>query len=140
LSSKVVAFDTSSGDSRPLSSTDKVVRRSKEESFYIMQQLCIAGESVLSFFDSGSNTHLVDGELADRAGFTVLEDTCTRIGVIGGGSIWTEYSIYSCVLGPDATNQFHELECQGLARITAEFPNFDLRPLHPEVHRTALED
>jgi hypothetical protein len=48
LSSKAVAFDTASGDSRPLSSTDKVVRRSKEESFYIMQQLCIAGESVLS--------------------------------------------------------------------------------------------
>jgi hypothetical protein len=80
--------------------TDKVVRRSKEESFYIMQQLCIAGESVLSFFESGSNTHLVDGELAERAGFKVLDDTCTRIGVIGGGSIWTEYGIYSCVIGP----------------------------------------
>jgi hypothetical protein len=43
LSSKVVAFDTSSGDSRPLSPAGKVVRHSKEESFYIMQQLCIAG-------------------------------------------------------------------------------------------------
>jgi hypothetical protein len=75
LSSKVVAFDTSSGDSRPLSSTDKVVRRSKEELFYIIQQLCIAGESVLSFFDSGSNAHLVDGELAERVGFKVVDDT-----------------------------------------------------------------
>jgi hypothetical protein len=140
LSSKAVAFDTSSGDSRPLSSTDKVVRRSKEESFYIMQQLCIAGESVLSFFDSGSNAHLVDSELAERVGFKVVDDTCTRIGVIGGGDIWTEYGVYSCILGPDANSQYHELECQGLAKVTSAFPKFDLRPLHSEVYRTAPQD
>jgi hypothetical protein len=140
LSSKAVAFNTSSGNSRPLSSTDKVVRRSNEESFYIMQHLCIAGESVLSFFDSGSNAHLVDGELAERVGFWVVDDTCTRIGVIGGGDIWTEYGVYSCILGPDANSQFHELECQGLAKVTPAFPKFDLRSLHFEVYRTAPQD
>jgi hypothetical protein len=34
-------------------------------------------------FDTGSNAHLVDGALAERSGFQVLDDLCTRIGVIG---------------------------------------------------------
>jgi hypothetical protein len=60
--------------------------------------------------------------------------------VIGGGDIWTEYGVYSCILGPDANSQFHELECQGLAKVTSAFPKFDLRPLHSEVYRTAPQD
>jgi hypothetical protein len=100
-------FDSSTGTSRPLSPGDRVVKRSKEVSFYVMQQFCIAGEAVLAFFDSGSNTHLVDGEFAERAGFRVIDSTCTRIGVIGGGDIWSEYGVYSCILGPDLNDQFH---------------------------------
>jgi hypothetical protein len=134
-SSTPVAFDTSSGLSRPVAKTDTVVKGSKEESFYVMQMLCIAGEPVLTFYDSGSNAHLVDGVLAERAGFRVVDDSCTRIGVIGGGDIWSEYGVYSCILGPDINNQYHEVECQGLARITSAFPEFDLRPLHSKVYR-----
>jgi hypothetical protein len=105
-----------------------------------MQQLCIAGESVLTFFDRGSNTHLVDGELAKCACFKVIDDTCTLIGVIRGGDIWTEYGVYGCILGPDANVKFHELECQGLAKVMSVFPKLDLRPLHPEVYRTPPQD
>jgi hypothetical protein len=140
LSSEDFAFNTSSGDSRPLSHTDKVVRHSKEESFYTMQQLCITGKSVLSFYDSGSNAHLVDGDLAERAGFRVVDNTCTRISVIGRGDIWTKYGVYSCVLGPEANSQFHKLECKGLAKVTSVFPKFDLRLLHSEVYRTVPQD
>jgi hypothetical protein len=60
--------------------------------------------------------------------------------VIGGGDIWTEYGVYSCILGPDANSQYHELECQGLAKVTSAFPKFDLRPLHSEVYRTVPQD
>jgi hypothetical protein len=60
--------------------------------------------------------------------------------VIGGGDICTEYGVYSCILGPDANSQFHELECQGLAKVTSSFPKFYLRPLDSEVYRTAPQD
>jgi Pao retrotransposon peptidase len=131
-----VAFDTCSGTSKPLSKHDSVIKKSTEESFYVMQMLCIASEPVLTFYDTGSNAHLVDGAFAERAGFQVLDDSCTRIGVIGGDHIWSEYGVYSCILGPDADNRYHEIECQGLSRITSAFPEFDLRPLHREVYRS----
>ena len=97
-----------------------------------MQTLCIAGELVLTFFDSGANTHLVEGSLAEHAGFTVLGDHSVSIGVVGGGTIHSGYGQYSCTLGPDSSGRHHEIECQGLERISEEFPQFDLRPLHPE--------
>jgi hypothetical protein len=130
-----LAYDTRSGSSKPLSEDDTVVKKSNQESFYIMQMLCIANEPVLTFYDTGSNAHLVDGALAERAGFQVLDDSCTRIGVIGGEHIWSEYGVYSCILGPDVDNRYHEVECQGLARITSAFPEFDLRPIDREVYR-----
>jgi len=105
---------------------------SKEESFFVMQQLRIGGEEVLTFFDSGANVHLVEGSLAERVGFTVLDDKCVSILVVGGGRIWTEYGQYACVLGPDAANQYHQIECQGLERITSCVPEVDLRPLANE--------
>jgi hypothetical protein len=117
-----LAYDTRSGSSKPLSKDDTVVKKSDQESFYIMQLLHIANEPVLTFYDTGSNAHLVDGALAERARFQVLDDSCTRIGVIGGEYIWSEYGVYSCILGPDVDNRYHEVECQGLARITSSFP------------------
>jgi hypothetical protein len=50
-----VAYDTSKGTSKSLGLGDAVIKAPKEESFYIMQQLCIMGEPVLTFFDTGSN-------------------------------------------------------------------------------------
>lgn len=126
------SYDTSNGNRAQVSQRDYVVRPSREEAFFVMQQLNIGGESVLTFYDSGANTHLVEGELAEKVGFTVLDDRCVPISVIGGGQIWTEYGQYACILGPDTNNQYHELECQGLARISSSFPNFDLRPLQEE--------
>lgn len=111
---------------------DTVIRPAREEAFYVMQTLNLGGEDVLAFYDSGSNTHLVEGDLAERVGFTVLSNNCVPIGVVGGGSIWSEYGQYSCILGPDKDGVFHELECQGLTRISSAFPEFNLRPLHRE--------
>ena len=131
----MLAYDTCSGDVFEISKKDDIIHQSKEDSFYIMQQLCIAGEPVLTFYDSGSNTHLIEGELAERIGFTVLDDQCTRIWVVGGGDIWSDYGSYSCFLGPDVDRKYHELECQGLARITSTFPEFDLTPIAKEAAR-----
>ena len=125
-------FDTRDGSTRRISQNDPIFMPSKEESFFIMQQLRIGGEEVLTFYDSGANVHLVEGSLAEKVGFTVLDDRCVSIGVVGGSRIWTEYGQYACVLGPDANQSFHQIECQGLERITSTVPEFDLRPLRHE--------
>jgi hypothetical protein len=127
-SPKPMAYDTATGNLKSLSKNDTVIKKSSEESFYVMQILNIANEPVLTFFDTGSNAHLVDGAFAERAGFQVLDDSCTRIGVIGGEYIWSEYGVYSCILGPDVNDRYHEVECQGLAKITSAFPNLIFAP------------
>jgi len=133
--SPMIAYNTCTGAVDEISNRDDIIGQSEEDSFYIMQQLCIAGEPALTFYDSGSNTHLIDGNLAERAGFTVINDKCTRIGVVGGGDIWSEFGSYSCFLGPDTNHKYHEVECQGLARITSSFPKFDLMPIAKEAAR-----
>ena len=107
-----------------------IVRPSKEDAFYVMQWLKIGGEDVLTFCDSGANTHLVEGELAEKVGFTVLSDRCVSVGTVGGGEVWSDYGQYACILGPDCECVSHELECQWISRISRRFPEFDLRPLH----------
>ena len=134
----MTTYDTRDGSSRQISQNDPIIMPSKEESFFIMQQLRIGGEDVLTFFDSGANVHLVEGSLAEKVGFTVLDDRCVSIGVVGGGRIWTEYGQYACVLGPDANHVYHQIECQGLERITACVPEFDLKPLQYEAAPTFM--
>ena len=129
-------YDTRDGSTRMIQPHDQIVVPSKEQPFFVMQQLRIGGEDVLTFYDSGANIHLVEGSLAERVGFTVLDDKCVSIGVVGGGQVWTEYGQYACILGPDANSQYHQVECQGLERITSFVPEVDLRPLAQEAAPT----
>ena len=129
-------YDTRDGTTRQIQPQDNIVVPSKEQPFFVMQQLRIAGEDVLTFYDSGANIHLVEGSLAEKVGFTVLDDRCVSIGVVGGGQIWTEYGQYACVLGPDANLQYHQVECQGLDRITSFVPEVNLQPLAKEASPT----
>ncbi|MBM3937816.1 MAG: hypothetical protein FJ333_04060, partial [Sphingomonadales bacterium] len=131
-----VTFDTRTGKTRKITSRDTVVMPSQKEAFFIMQQLSIGGEEILTFYHSGAKVHLVEGELAERVGFTVLDDHCVSIGVVGGGQVWSEYGQYACVLGPDTDHKLHQIECQGLARITSYVPQFDVRPLESEASQT----
>ena len=102
-------YDTRDGSTRWIQPHDKIVTPSKEQPFFVMQQLQIGGEDVLTFYDSGANVHLVEGSLAERVGFTVVDNKCVSIGVVGGGQVWSEYGQYACALGPV---QYHQIECQ----------------------------
>ena len=129
-------YDTRDGTTHPIQPQDFIVTPSKEQPFFVMQQLRIGGEDVLTFYDSGANIHLVEGSLAEKIGFTVLDDKCVSIGVVGGGQVWTEYGQYACILGPDANLQYHQVECQGLERITSYVPKVNLQPLAAEASPT----
>ena len=129
-------YDTRDGSTRLIQQQDKIVKPSKERPFFVMQQLRIGGEDVLTFYDSGANVHLVEGALAERVGFNVLDNKCVSISVVGGGQVWSEYGQYACILGPDANSQYHQIECQGLERIASYVPEVDLRPLAEEAAPT----
>ena len=40
-----------------------------------------------TFFDSGANAHLIDGQLARSEGLQLISSKAIALGVIGGGSI-----------------------------------------------------
>ena len=82
-------YDTRDSSTRLIQPQDKIVKPSKEQPFFVMQQLRIGGEDVLTFYDSGANVHLVEGALAERVGFTVVDNKCISIGVVGGGQVWS---------------------------------------------------
>jgi hypothetical protein len=110
----------------------KIIKQSQEHAFYIMQTLAIGGEEVLTFYDSGSNGNLIEGALAEDLNFDVLDSRCVPVGVLGGGTVWTSYGLYSCVLGPDVEGNFHQMEMQGIDKITGSYPPVNLQPLWAE--------
>jgi hypothetical protein len=100
-----------------------------------MQTLQLGSAQVLTFYDSGANGNLIDGSLAESLGLPVLDDTPATVTVVGGGSISTKYGTYGCILGPDASNQYHELELQGIESITKPYPPIDLSSLAVEASK-----
>ncbi len=74
-----------------------------------MQILQIGESQILAFFDSGANSHLISGEVALRENLEKYSDTPTRITVVGGGTVCSEYGSFNFCLGPDQENRFHEL-------------------------------
>ena len=119
-------------------STDRIVRESYEDASYILQVLNIRGFDCLCFYDRGANQHLIEGDLAEKAKFKVLNARSVPIGVVGGGRIWSQYGLYSVVLGPDNNGRYHELKCQGIKKITDELPEYDLSPLNAVVRNSSM--
>jgi hypothetical protein len=97
-----------------------------------MQTVMMGGREATIFFDSGATTNLVEADFAETARLTALDKNSVRVGVMGGGFVETNHGRYSCLLGPDDKGQYHEVEMQGLDRITTDYPEIDLTPLWKE--------
>ena len=53
----------------------------------------------MTFFDSRANAHLIDGQLAEKEGLQLISSNYTALGVIGGGSVMTEYGNFRLTTG-----------------------------------------
>ena len=65
-----------------------------------MQNLRVGDIDCLTFFDSGANTNLIDRQLVRNEDLQLISSKSTALGVIGGGSIMTEYSSFRFNLRP----------------------------------------
>ena len=65
-----------------------------ESPVYLMQILRVGDSNCLTFYDSGANTHLIDGQLARLEELQLIFNKSIALGVIGGGSIRTEYGSF----------------------------------------------
>lgn len=88
---------------------------------------------MLVFYDSGSDGHLIQGQLAERLGLDVLSREPVSIWGIGHVKGSTEYGSYLLTLGPSCEGELLELEVQGMPKITSDVPEVNLVPIWPEV-------
>ena len=130
-------IDTQTGESVTVDE-DNIIKESAHDAFYIMQTLNMRGRDVLAFFDRGANQHLIEGQLAEDISLKVVSDRPVSVGVLGGGGVWTQYGMYSVCLGPTEEGHYYEITAQGIYRMTAEFPRYDLTDVNKETRRSGL--
>ena len=99
---------------------------------YLIQILKIGNIEVLTFFDSGANVNLIDGDLATRENLQYISKKPTALSVVGRNQIETEYGQYKFNLGPTPENDFHTLTCLGMDSVTNEFCKYDLTEIIDE--------
>jgi len=134
-------YDTHTGSARPVDHRkDKIVKASDEDAGYVMQLLSFGNEKVLTFFDTGANSNLVQAKLARDVGFLQLSTKPVVIGVAGGGELVTDHGQYMAVLGPDQDGLSYEVEAQAVTQVTRRFPLIDLNPVVKEAKSTMPPD
>ena len=92
-----------------------------------------------TFFDSGANAHLIDGQLARSEGLQLISSKAIALGVIGGGSIKTEYGSFRFNLGPREDGKYHEITAVGMDNVTSGFGEYDLEKVIQEYKETASD-
>ena len=97
-----------------------------------MQILRFGNKHVLTFFDSGANLNLISGELAADLNLQTISKKPSKLTVVGGSLVRTEYGTYQCCLGPNESGNYYELTCQGIDKVTSEFKQYDLSEISKE--------
>ena len=105
-----------------------------------MQNLRVGDFNCLTFFDSGANTHLIDGRMARQEELQLISNKSIALGVIGGGSIKTEFGSFRFNLGPGEDGKYHELTAIGMESVTAGFGKYDLKEIIKEYKESATSE
>ena len=111
-----------------------------EHAAYLMQTIKIGNSEILVFFYRGANVNLISGELAETEGLTKSSLKPTRLTVVGGNSIRTQYGQYKFCLGPTNNDEYHEISCQGIENVTGPFKRYDLSDLNREFKNSLDEN
>ena len=125
LSNDTPCIDTQSG-TRVYPTLELIEPEINQHAHYLMQILQIGNSQLLTFFDTGANSHLISGAIAEEENLEKYSEKPTRITVVGGGSVCSEYGSYKFCLGPDEQEKFHELRCIGMEDLTTDFRKYDL--------------
>ena len=113
-------FDSKTGI-QVLCQEENVCFEISESSIYLMQNLRIGDNHCLTFFDSGANAHLIDKQLAEKESLQLISSNSTALGVIGGGSIMTEYRNFKVNLGPREDKNYLKITAVRMRNVTAGF-------------------
>ena len=119
---------------------EDICAESSDNSIYLMQNLRVGNSYCLTFFDSGANAHLMDGRMARQEELQLISNKSIALGVIGGGSIKTEFGSFRFNLGPGEDGKYHELTAIGMESVTAGFGKYDLKEIIKEYKESATSE
>ena len=83
------------------------------------------------FFDTGENSHLIDGDLASKE-LQLISRERTKLGLIAGGQVESEFGKFRFNLGPGEDEKYHEITAVGMKDVTTEFGKYDLEEINQE--------
>ena len=119
---------------------EDICSESPKSSIYLMQNLRVGDSNCLTFFDSGANAHLIDGRMVRQEELQLISNKSIALGVIGGGSIRTEYGSFRFNLGPGEDSKYHEITAIGMESVTAGFGEYDLKEIIKEYKNSATTE
>ena len=130
----VPVVDTHTGEDISVSD-GSIVRETSEATIFVMQWLKVRGKEFLTFYDRGASQHLINGAMAEEINLKVVNSRPSKLTVVGGSSISTDYGLYRMALGKTPQGKVHELVCQGMTSITGTFPRFNLQEVNSDLKR-----
>ena len=124
-------FNSQTGDQVTVQS-EAVDPEISENASYILQNIKLGKSECLIFFDTGANSHLIDGNLASKEGLQAISSERTRLGLIAGGYVESEFGKFRFNLGPGEDDKYHEITAVGMSQLTTEFHKYDLEEINLE--------
>ena len=91
----------------------------------------------LTFFDFGSNAHLVDETLTEKEKLQKFSVNHAALGVIRGGTITAESGNFRFKLGSRKEGTYHEIRAIGIDKVTTEFGEYELEEIGKEFMSSA---
>ena len=98
----------------------------------MMQTIKVGSYDTTILFDPGANVNLINGDLAQRVGLTVVSDKPQALNVVGGGLIRTVYGVYDLCIRDATSGVYHQVSCLGMSDVTTPFPEYDLTEIISE--------
>ena len=99
-----------------------------------MQNLRVGDSICLTFFDSGANTHLIDGQLSRSEELQLISSKAIALGVIGGSRSWLSTEAFDSTWDQDG--KYHKITAVGMDNVTSGFGEYNLEEVIQEYKET----
>ena len=98
-----------------------IIPERKEHSIFLMQIFMVGNTDVLTFFNSGTNVNLIDGQVAVKENLRLISPKPMSLTVVGSPTVRTSHGSYQFIMGPTEGGYYHEITTAGMDSVTMEF-------------------
>ena len=104
----------------------KKIPQPVDQAMYLRQVMKLGKVECLVIFDTGANTNMIDGHIAEILDLQVVDQSSTVIKGVGDSKVSIDFGTYKINLGPTLDGKYHEMIAYGTSCVTGQLPKFDL--------------